>query len=150
MLHVLRWRQTKSSSGSLLMPDPALVTHHGGCHCGAVQFEVAASAKLEVDECNCSMCQCYGYQHLIVPKSRFSLTTDRAALTRYQFNTHTAEHFFCRVCGVKSFYIPRSHPEGISVNARCLADDTIEAIAVRPFDGKNWEANVEYLAPLEN
>jgi hypothetical protein len=114
-------------------------THTGGCHCGRVRFEVIAPARLEVTDCNCSICSKYGYLHLIVPADRFKLLSGRETLTTYSFNTHVAKHYFCSACGVKSFYIPRSHPDGISVNARCIDSDTIEAMAVKPFDGRDWE-----------
>ena len=114
-------------------------THTGGCHCGRVRFEVTAPAKLEVADCNCSMCKKCGYLHLIVTADRFNLISGREALSTYSFNTHTAKHFFCSTCGVKAFYIPRSHPDGISVNARCIDSDTIEAMSVTPFDGRDWE-----------
>ena len=114
-------------------------THTGGCHCGRVRFEVIAPAKLEVTDCNCSICSKYGYLHLIVPADRFKLLSGRESLSTYSFNTHVAKHFFCSTCGVKSFYIPRSHPDGISVNARCLDSDTIESMSVTPFDGRDWE-----------
>jgi hypothetical protein len=78
--------------------------------------------------------------HLIVSKSDFKLLAGADALTNYQFNTGTARHLFCSVCGIKSFYVPRSHPHGYSVNARCLDDVTIADLAIVPFDGKDWEA----------
>lgn len=114
-------------------------THTGGCHCGRVRFEVRAPARIEVAECNCSMCSKSGYLHLIVPADRFKLLSGEESLSTYSFNTHVAKHFFCSVCGVKSFYIPRSHPDGISVNARCLDAGTIEAMSVASFDGRHWE-----------
>ena len=117
----------------------ALVTHCGGCHCGAVRFEVDAPAALEVYVCNCSMCIKTGFLHLIVPESRFRLLAGEAALLTYTFNTGVAKHLFCGRCGVKSFYRPRSNPDGWSVNARCLNASTIERIDERPFDGRNWE-----------
>jgi len=116
-----------------------MVTHRGGCHCGRVRFEVVAPASVEVTECNCSMCARAGYLHLIVPKERFKLVSGADALTTYQFNTGTARHLFCSVCGVKSFYVPRSHPDGYSVNARCLDEGTLEEMTVVRKDGKNWE-----------
>ena len=116
-----------------------MATHTGGCHCGRVRFEVIAPAKLKVADCNCSMCSKSGYLHLIVPADRFKLISGRDVLTTYSFNTHIAKHFFCSVCGVKSFYVPRSHPDGISVNARCIDSDTIESMSVQPFDGREWE-----------
>jgi len=125
--------------------DPVLVTHAGGCHCGRVRFEVDAPADVEATDCNCSMCGKTGFLHLIVPRARFRLLSGEEALTRYTFNTGTAQHLFCSVCGVKSFYVPRSHPDGYSVNVRCLDPGTVRSVATRPFDGRNWEANVASL-----
>jgi len=116
-----------------------MVTHRGGCHCGRVRFEVVAPTSVQVTECNCSMCARTGYLHLIVTKERFKLVSGADALTTYQFNTGTARHLFCSVCGVKSFYVPRSHPDGYSVNARCLDQGTVEDMTIVRKDGKNWE-----------
>ncbi len=115
------------------------VRHTGGCHCGRVRFEVFAPAKVKVSECNCSICSKSGYLHLIVPGDRFKLLSGGEALTTYGFNTHRAKHLFCKVCGIKSFYVPRSHPDGFSVNARCLDPGTVESMTIEPFDGRNWE-----------
>ena len=116
------------------------MTHTGGCHCGAVRFEVTAPAEVEVFECNCSICRKLGYLHLIVPRcSDFRLLQGQDALSTYTFNTRQARHLFCRNCGVESFYVPRSHPDGYSVNLRCLDEGTLERVSVRPFDGRNWE-----------
>jgi len=117
-----------------------MITHRGGCHCGRVRFEVRAPAHLTVGECNCSICSKSGYLHLIVDAADFRLTAGRDALSRYTFNTGTAQHLFCSVCGIKSFYVPRSHPEGFSVNARCLDPGTVTGMTVRAVDGRNWEA----------
>jgi hypothetical protein len=92
-----------------------------------------------VSDCNCSICGKSGYLHLIVPAERFKLLSGADALSTYSFNTHTAKHYFCSTCGVKSFYVPRSHPKGVSVNARCIDSDTVEATTVIPFDGRDWE-----------
>lgn len=119
--------------------------HRGGCHCGRVRFSVEAPAVVRIDECNCSICRRTGFQHLIVAKDQFTLEQGADDLTEYQFNTGTARHLFCRVCGIKSFYVPRSHPHGISVNARCIDAGTIESMEVHEFDGDNWEANVDEL-----
>jgi hypothetical protein len=116
-----------------------MVTHTGGCHCGRVRFEVSAPARLQVADCNCSICSKSGYLHLIVPKSRFKLLSGADSLTTYTFHTGTAQHLFCAVCGVKSFYVPRSFPDGYSVNARCLDEGTLAELSVVPFDGKDWE-----------
>jgi len=116
-----------------------MATHTGGCHCGRVRFEVIAPRVLSVTDCNCSVCSKSGYLHLIVPKSGFRLLSGEDALTTYQFNTRTARHMFCSVCGIKAFYVPRSHPDGYSVNARCLEEGTVEQMKVIFSDGKNWE-----------
>jgi hypothetical protein len=116
-----------------------MVSHSGGCHCGRVRFEVMAPARLTVSDCNCSICSKSGYLHLVVPKSRFKLLQGEESLTTYTFNTQVAKHFFCSVCGVKSFYVPRSHPDGYSVNARCLDPESIEEITIEPFNGREWE-----------
>jgi hypothetical protein len=116
-----------------------LVTHSGGCHCGAVRFEVRAPAHIEVADCNCSICRKSGYLHLIVPAALFSLLCGSATLTTYTFNTGIAKHRFCSVCGIKSFYTPRSHPDGISVNATCIDSPTVESMTIVPFDGIHWE-----------
>lgn len=114
-------------------------THTGGCHCGRVRFEVNAPAKLEILECDCSICSKSGYLHLIVPDDSFKLLQGAESLTLYTFNTRAAKHFFCAVCGVKSFYKPRSHPDGISVNARCLDEGSVASMSITPFNGRDWE-----------
>ena len=119
-----------------------MIRHSGGCHCGRVRFEVFAPEQPEVWDCNCSICAKVGYLHLIVPASRFKLLSGAEQLTSYQFNTGTAKHLFCAVCGVKSFYVPRSHPDGYSINARCLDAGTVSALRVSAFDGQNWEQQV--------
>lgn len=121
------------------MPEQPLITHRGGCHCGRVRFEVLAPARPEVSDCNCSICSKAGYLHLIVPAARFKLLSGQDVLTTYTFNTGTAKHHFCSVCGIKSFYVPRSHPDGFSINVRCLDPGTMEAMTVRPFNGQEWE-----------
>ena len=121
--------------------------YSGGCHCGAVRFEVEAPEHLEVSECNCSICTKSGYLHLIVPRSQFTLDKGAEHLQTYTFNTGIARHYFCRTCGVKPYYIPRSNPDGIDVNVRCL-DESPADITVIPFDGRNWEENAHILAHL--
>ena len=116
-------------------------TIEGGCHCGAVRFRVAVD-RYEAVECNCSMCRMKANLHLIVPRDRFTLLAGAEVLTTYRFNTGVAQHTFCRVCGIHPFYVPRSHPNDIDVNIRCLDGDAMRRFTVTPFDGANWEANV--------
>ncbi len=111
----------------------------GGCHCGAVRFRVRAAADAPVVVCNCSICRMTGFRHLIVDAADFVLEQGADALVEYRFGTHTARHLFCRICGVKSFYHPRSHPDGISVNARCLDVGQHRPAREIPFDGAHWE-----------
>jgi hypothetical protein len=125
------------------------VIHKGGCQCGAVSYEVEAPADLEVSECNCSICSKSGYLHLIVPRTRFRLLTGEDNLETYTFGTHQAQHLFCKTCGIKSFYIPRSHPDGFSVNVRCLDHATVKSVKVEPFDGQNWEESIKQRKPLD-
>lgn len=125
-----------------------MTIHCGGCHCGKVRFEVDAPANIEVDQCNCSICRMAGYLHLIVPQASFRLLSGENDLETYTFNTGVAQHRFCRHCGIKSFYVPRSHPDGISVNANCLDPGTVKSMQVTPFDGANWEKNIHKMSPL--
>jgi hypothetical protein len=118
---------------------PLEVSHSGGCHCGAVRYEVRAPARITVQDCNCSICRKSGYLHLIVDKTRFRLLQGAEMLTTYRFNTGAAQHVFCKVCGIKSFYVPRSHPDGYSVNARCLDSGSVKGMKVRKFNGADWE-----------
>ncbi len=111
-----------------------LVTHSGGCHCGTVAFEVDAPARITASDCNCSICRMTGYLHLIVPRSRFRLLRGADQLSEYKFNTGSARHLFCSHCGIKSFYVPRSNPDGYSVNVRCLDRATIAQVDVELFD----------------
>ena len=127
-----------------------MTIHHGGCHCGAVRFEVEAPGRVTVSECNCSICVMTGFLHLIVPAARFRLLAGADVLTTYTFGTGVAKHLFCCHCGIKSFYVPRSNPDGFSVNARCLEAGTIAALAVEPFDGRNWENSAGALRHLSS
>ena len=122
--------------------------HRGGCHCGRVRFEIDAPATLDALDCNCSMCRMTGFLHLIVPASRFRLIAGTEDLTEYRFNTGTARHLFCRHCGVKAFYVPRSHPDGWSVNVRCLDAGTVERVNITAFDDNDREAATAAIAHL--
>lgn len=132
------------------MTEKGLTWKKGRCHCGAVRFEVLAPDEVEVQACNCSICHMTGYLHLIVPRSRFRLRQGSKRLTKYTFNTETAQHMFCSVCGIKSFYVPRSHPDGYSVNFRCLDAEDFHSVLTTEFDGRNWERHIDELAPIEN
>jgi hypothetical protein len=120
----------------------------GSCHCGAVKFEVEFAENPVVSECNCSICSKSGYLHLIVPAKKFHLVSGEESLTTYTFGTGVAKHHFCKVCGIKSFYVPRSNPNGFSVNFRCVDGAENLKCTIKPFDGQNWEKHAAELKHL--
>lgn len=128
--------------------NDAHIVHRGGCHCRRVRFEIDAPAALDALDCNCSMCRMTGFLHLIVPASRFRLIEGESELSEYRFNTGTARHLFCRHCGVKAFYVPRSHPDGWSVNVRCLDPGTVAELRITAFDDNDRDAATAAIAHL--
>jgi hypothetical protein len=132
------------------MSRVALVVHRGGCHCGRVRFEVDAPAVIAALDCNCSICRMSGFLHLIVPAARFRLLAGADALSEYTFNTGTAKHRFCRHCGIKSFYVPRSNPDGFDINVHCLDPATIERLDVALFDDTRREQSEATIAHLSS
>jgi len=118
-----------------------LSTYEGGCHCGAVRFGIQVLEHKAIN-CNCSMCRKKGFLHLILPPEQFTLLKGEESLTTYTFNTHTAKHTFCSICGIHAFYRPRSHPNSIDVNVRCLDGDVLSNFDIEAFDGANWEENI--------
>ena len=121
------------------------MNYQGGCHCGAVRFEINAPEEFEVEDCNCSICSKAGYLHLILPLSQFTLLSGQEHLHSYHFGSGIARHTFCSICGIKPFYTPRSNPDGIDVNVRCL-DTQPGSMKVVKFDGQHWEENAGKLA----
>jgi hypothetical protein len=117
----------------------------GSCHCGRVRIAVDVPLNLTISRCNCSICKKSGHLHLTVSQAEFQLLGGEEDLTEYRFNTGTAKHLFCRFCGVKVFYVPRSHPDGFSVNLNCVELDQQISVVIRDFDGRNWEENIESL-----
>jgi hypothetical protein len=109
-----------------------------------VRFEVTAELD-RVVECNCSICTRKAYLHLIVPRQQFRVLAGEDALSTYRFGTMTARHHFCRHCGVAGFYVPRSHPDHIDVNVRCLDGVDVAALRIEPFDGRRWEESIAAL-----
>lgn len=121
-------------------------TYTGGCHCGRVRFRVTADLA-GVTDCNCSICTKKGFLHLIVPPEQFELVSGADDLTTYQFNTGTAKHTFCKVCGIHPFYVPRSDPGKIDVNVRCLDDVDVAQVKPHAFDGRHWETSMQQRVP---
>ena len=119
--------------------------YQGSCHCQRITFEVEAPENIEADYCNCSVCSKSGYLHLIIPLSKFKLLSGEKSLSTYTFGSGIAKHTFCKVCGVKPFYTPRSNPDGIDVNINCL-DTKPASVNVLNFDGQNWEKHAHKIA----
>lgn len=114
--------------------------YQGGCHCGRVRFEIDVEIGTIID-CNCSICAKKGFLHLIVDPSQVRMLSPADAVSLYQFNTRTAKHYFCPVCGISAYYIPRSHPDKIDVNVRCLEGVELDSLTIVPFNGREWEKN---------
>ena len=116
----------------------------GACHCGAIRFQVEAPSSCEVEQCNCSICTKSGFLHLILPLKQFQLLSGQEYIQTYTFNSGVAKHTFCKICGIKPFYTPRSNPDGIDINVNCL-DTKPEQLMITAFDGVNWEHNAAKL-----
>lgn len=135
-------RNSRTKVGMTACDNSEKVLHSGGCHCGAVRFEIRAPSSIDAVECNCSICIKSAFLHLIVEAEDFTLLQGEDSLTSYAFNTKTAKHLFCKVCGVKSYYVPRSHPSGYTVNVYCLDDGSLRNVRTQDFNGMQWESSI--------
>lgn len=113
-------------------------TYQGGCHCGAVTYEVTGEFT-EGMKCNCSHCAMKGLLLSFVPESSFKLTQGEDKLTTYNFNKKIIDHRFCQSCGVQSF--ARGHDGSgnhmIAINLNCLKDFDTITLKVNDFDGRS-------------
>ena len=130
-----------AAGGQKLMGINGMYTCSGGCHCGRVKYEIEIPANITVQKCSCSICRKSGYRHLIVAADRFKLLCGEDDLVNYSFHTGVARHLFCGHCGIKSFYVPRSHPESFSINLNCIDLPEDVELTVEKFDGRNWSKN---------
>lgn len=113
-------------------------TYTGGCHCGAVRYQVTLDSSQPVIQCNCSLCSRTGTLLAFVSPDQFTLEAGDGSLTDYQFNKHVIHHVFCNICGIRSF----AHGLGpggpmIAINARCLDGVDPDTLAIAAFDGKS-------------
>ncbi|KAL6641748.1 hypothetical protein ACP70R_019929 [Stipagrostis hirtigluma subsp. patula] len=132
----------KSKLSCVAAMGSEVVVHSGGCHCRRVRWQAEAPASVVAWICNCSDCSMRGIPGFVVPTSKFRLQAGAGEfVTTYTFGTHTAKHTFCKVCGVTSFYTPRSNPDGVSVKVACVDPGTLAHVEYRRFDGRNWEAS---------
>lgn len=113
-------------------------THTGKCHCGVVKFSFVAPEQLDVTLCNCSICAHTAYEHVFIPHTDFTLLSGDEALSEYRFGSGQARHLFCRHCGVKSFYQPRSHPDCYSINFNAITPPTLKKGRFIEFNGQEW------------
>ncbi|SME87788.1 Uncharacterized conserved protein [Tistlia consotensis] len=115
-----------------------MTTYTGGCHCGAVRYEVELELERLVS-CNCSFCAKRGTLMAFAPEEAFRLLQGEAALVDYLFNRKVIHHLFCRTCGQESF-ARGIRPDGVrtvAINARCLDDIDLSGLPVIEFDGRN-------------
>ncbi|KAI3747527.1 hypothetical protein L6452_09997 [Arctium lappa] len=137
-------KRDKSVKIAATKMDSEMVIHNGGCHCRNVRWRVRSPASVVAWNCNCSDCGMRGNTHFVVPFERFELLGDSEKfLTTYTFGTHTAKHTFCKVCGITSFYTPRSNPDGIAITYKCVDSGTLTHVEIKHFDGLNWEKSHE-------
>ena len=122
--------------------------YEGACHCGALQFRLNTRPPSALLRCNCSICELEDFLHWIMPLSHFEWISGEA--NTYRFGSGVARHTFCPTCGVKPFYFPRSNPDGVSINARCVPGLNWRALPVDEFDGQHWEQNAATLSHLSN
>lgn len=142
--HIEKIKSSSSSTTPLVPPNLAegmsdLVEHFGGCHCGAVRFQLRAPSHVTVYDCNCSICAKKQNLHFMVQESNFQLLQGKDKLTTYLFGTKAARHTFCQICGVQSFYTPRSNPDCYGVAPHCLDPGTMKSTTLVKYDGRNWE-----------
>jgi len=131
--------QTDELKGFVVTDPSEIKTRTGGCHCGAVRYEVTMSLEQTIS-CNCSICTKAGYLLAFVPANQFKLLSGEDALRDYQFNKKIAHHVFCSTCGIHSFSQGMS-PDGKemrAINLRCLDDIDIETLKPHKIDGRSW------------
>jgi hypothetical protein len=114
-------------------------THQGSCHCGAVKFEVhIPDGLVDLRYCNCSMCRRRGAVVASVPLDGFRLLAGSEYLHLYQFNTKSAKHYFCSVCGIYTHHQQRAAPDHFGFNVGCLNGiDPFTLGDVPVYDGVN-------------
>uniref|UniRef100_A0A914BXS1 CENP-V/GFA domain-containing protein n=1 Tax=Acrobeloides nanus TaxID=290746 RepID=A0A914BXS1_9BILA len=122
--------------------------HEGSCHCDAVKWTCKAPSIIEAIQCNCSICKKKQNHHFIVAKENFQLLQGEDKLTYYRFNTGVAKHPFCSVCGVQSFYMPRSNPDSVAIMPHCIDSDTVKEVRYKSYDGQNWEQTIQTNQPV--
>ena len=147
---IFRDEPTLNEGNPRLQPNERISYFQGGCHCQSIRFIAFLPEGEEIQQqtlidCNCSICTMKGFIHWIIPFKYFALYGDPQTLSNYQFNTRQAQHLFCSQCGIPSFYLPRSHPQHVSINVRCLDDGAtlMNSAQLQRFDGQQWETHIQ-------
>ena len=110
-------------------------TYTGGCHCGAVTYEVDIENLTEVMECNCSHCEKKGFLLYFAPKENFRLLSGQDNLTSYKFGKKVIDHVFCKTCGVESFSSSDAYPK-MMINVRCLDNVDLDSLKINKYNGR--------------
>ena len=113
--------------------------HNASCHCGSVQFELSLPNGLDDPRrCDCSMCRRRGTIVASVTLDGIKIIKGEDKLSLYQFNTMTAKHYFCSVCGIYTHHQRRSNPLQYGFNVACLEGvNSLELENVPTYDGVN-------------
>ena len=121
--------------------------YFGECHCKSIRFEFYCRKDVSIVKCNCSICSITNFLHLIIPHKDFILLRGKEHLHTYQFNKNIAKHFFCKICGIKSFYQPRSHKNCFSINYNSVINPP-KIKSVNSFNGRDFENNIKALREI--
>lgn len=97
-----------------------IARYHGSCHCQTVRFHVDLEDIDTARTCNCSFCRMRGVIAVSAPLEGLIFLEGEDNLSLYQFNTHTARHYFCKTCGIHTHYQRRSNPLQLAVNVACI------------------------------
>ena len=111
----------------------------GSCHCGGVRFEVDTDRPLgPYFRCNCSLCSRKGAVIGAAPRSALTVVTGQALISTYMWNTHEAQHYFCKVCGIYTHHVMRGQTQTVGLNMACIEGFDVSAHgSVQREDGKN-------------
>ncbi|MBC7940613.1 MAG: GFA family protein [Chitinophagaceae bacterium] len=117
-----------------------MTKHLGSCHCGGVKFEIDTEQPLgPFFKCNCSLCSRKGAVMGAAPRSALTLTAGADLISTYTWNTHEAQHHFCRVCGIYTHHAMRGETQSVGINMACIEGIDVYALGdVEVGNGKNW------------